>query len=294
MKLRSMLFVPADSESKLAKARASEADALILDLEDAVASGRKSIAREMAAQYLQETRAARSWKGFVRVNPIATEYYVHDLAQVVVPGLDGVVLPKADSVDDVLRLAACLDVLEARAGLLQGSVQIVVVATETAKAMLNLSSYARKVPRLAGITWGAEDLSAAIGAMSNREADGSLSHAYLMARSMALMVSAAAEVTPVDTLYANFRDSAGLELDCRESKKRGFSGRIAIHPDQVAIINTCYTPSAADVDQARAIVAAFLDQPEAGAIALDGKMYDRPHFLQAMRTVTQFDAATSV
>lgn len=287
MMLRSMLFVPADSERKLEKSVDSKADALILDLEDSVAESRRPQARAMAAEHLAATRAGRNWKGFVRINPLNSPDALKDLAAVVGDGLEGIVLPKADGAADVLRLSHYLDVLEVRAGIAPQSIKLVVVATETAAGVLNLASYAAKLPRLVGITWGAEDLSAVLGSISNREEDGELSHAYLMARSGALMASAAAEVPAIDTLYSDFRDAAGLERDCRNSRRRGFLGRIAIHPDQVDLINRCYSPSPEDVAFAHRIVAAFNEAQGTGVVGIDGKMYDRPHLVQAMKTLAQ-------
>lgn len=289
MKMRSLLFVPADSQSKLDRTAQSPADVLILDLEDSVAPSRKAAARELAAAHLQATHGQRSWQAFVRINPLSGSDALDDLAAIVTPGVDGVVLPKADGRADLDRLALYLDALETRAGMTPGSTRILVVATETAPAMLNLSSYTPGAARLAGLTWGAEDLSAAIGAITNREDDGELSHAYLMARSGCLFAAAAAGVPPIDTLYANFRDLAGLEADCRQSRRRGFVGRIAIHPDQVEAINRCYTPSEDEIALARAVVAAFEAEPDAGAVGIGGKMYDRPHLVQAMRTLNNLD-----
>ena len=285
MRMRSLLFVPADSDKKLDKARQSAADVLILDFEDAVAAPRKRVAREMAAAYLRETRGNRRWSAFVRINPLSEAGAMYDLAAVVGQGLDGIVLPKANGIEEVIRLGHCLDVLEARTGLPVGSTRILVVATETAPAMLNITGYTRSHPRLAGLTWGAEDLSAVLGASTNREANGELSHAYLMARSMCLMAAAAAGVAPIDTLFADFRDAAGLAADCAASRRRGFSGRIAIHPDQVEAINAGYSPSAEDLALAREVIAAFAAQPDAGTVGIAGRMYDRPHLVQAHRTL---------
>jgi citrate lyase subunit beta/citryl-CoA lyase len=211
-----------------------------------------------------------------------------DLAAVVVPGLAGIMLPKTHSAADILRLGHGLDALEARAGLAPGSVKIVPVATETAQAMLNMQSYAAlagSLSRLAGITWGAEDLSAAIGAVANRDEDGQWSPLYSLANSMCLCIAAAAAVPAIDTLHADFRDSAGLAAACRSSRRRGFRGRIAIHPDQVAVINEAYSPSAAELAHAQRIVDAFAAQPDAGTLSIDGVMIDRPHLTQALRTL---------
>lgn len=287
LKLRSMLFVPADSERKLAKSIECSADVLILDLEDAVAASRKTIARGLAAEFITAQAAKVSARLFVRINPLDTEFAMGDLAHVVVPGLAGIMLPKTYSAADVVRLGHGLDALEARAGMAPGSVRIVPVATETAAAMLNMRSFAGPVPRLAGVTWGAEDLSAAVGAVSNRDEDGSWSPLYVLAQSLCLCAATAAGVVPIDTLHADFRDAAGLAAACKASRRRGFRGRIAIHPDQVAVINDAYTPSAAEIAHAQRIVDAFAAEPDAGTLSLDGVMLDKPHLTQALRTLGQ-------
>ena len=291
MKLRSMLFVPADSERKLAKSVGNPADVLILDLEDSVAEARKVGARSTAAEFIAAHAATLSARLFVRINPFDTALAMGDLAAVVVPGLAGIMLPKTHRAVDIVRLGHCLDALEARAGIAAGSVKIVPVATETAQAMLNMQSFASpagssgSMPRLAGVTWGAEDLSSAIGAMSNREEDGSLSPLYHWANSLCLCAAAAAGVPAIDTLHADFRDHAGLAAACRASRRRGFRGRIAIHPGQVAIINEAYSPSATELAHAQRIVDAFTAQPDAGTLSLDGVMLDKPHLTQALRTL---------
>lgn len=285
MKLRSLLFVPADSERKLAKALESPADVLILDLEDAVAQARKGIARTMAAEFIATQAQRIAARIFVRINPLDTEMAMGDLAGVVAPGLAGVMLPKTRSAADIVRLGHGLDALEARAGVAAGTVRVVPVATETAPAMLMMQGYTESIARLAGVTWGAEDLSSAIGAVSNREEDGSWSPLYLLANSLCLCAAASAGVPAIDTLHADFRDAAGLAAACRASRRRGFRGRIAIHPDQVAVINEAYTPGAAELAHAQRIVDAFAAQPDAGTLSLDGVMLDRPHLTQALRTL---------
>ncbi|WP_114970539.1 HpcH/HpaI aldolase/citrate lyase family protein [Rhodoferax ferrireducens] len=285
MKLRSMLFVPADSERKLDKALGSPADALILDLEDAVASSRKIEARNAAASFIATQANSLQSRLFVRINPLDSGMAMEDLAAVVVPGLAGIMLPKTNSASDVIRLGYCLDALEARAGMVAGSVRIVPVATETAPAMLNMQSFAGPVSRLVGITWGAEDLSAAIGAISNREEDGTLSPLYSLANSMCLCAAAATGTAAIDTLYADFRDNAGLAASCRISRRRGFRGRIAIHPDQVVTINEAFSPSEVELVHARRIVDAFAAQPDVGTLSIDGVMVDKPHLTQALRTL---------
>lgn len=287
MKLRSMLFVPADSERKLAKGLGSPADALILDLEDAVAPSRKQGARQTAADFITAHAAGLSTQLFVRVNPFDSGLTMGDLAAVVVPGLAGIMLPKPDSAADLVRLGHCLDALEARAGLPAGGIAILPVATETAKSMLNMNSYAALAPvaRMAGVTWGAEDLSSAVGAMSNRDENGAYSPLYDFASSLCLCAAAAAGVPAIDTVHVDFRDDAGLKIACRASRRRGFRGRMAIHPDQVATINDAYSPTAAELAHAQRIVDAFAAQPDAGALSIDGAMVDMPHLTQARRTL---------
>jgi citrate lyase subunit beta/citryl-CoA lyase len=284
MKLRSMLFVPADSERKFAKAQASGADALILDLEDSVAPQNKASARAMV-QGMLAADAMRQWSFWVRVNPFDTGLTLDDLSAVVRPGLDGIMVPKANGAADIVRIGHYLDALETRGGMARGAVKIVVVATETASAMFNLGSYAPAHERLAGLTWGAEDLGAVVGSSVNKQADGDWTQPYRVVRSLCLFAAAAAEVAKIDTLYADFRDPAGLEASCIASQRDGFTGRIAIHPDQVETINRCFSPSPEDLAQAKRIVAAFDADPGIGTIGIDGKMYDIPHLKLARRIV---------
>ena len=284
--LRSLLFVPADSERKLAKATGNPADVLILDLEDAVAESRKIGARTTAAEFISAQAARLTAKLYVRINPLDTGLAQGDLATVVVTGLAGIVLPKTNGVDDIVQLGHYLDVLEARAGLEAGSVKIIPVATETAPAMLQMHGFVgTKVPRLAGVTWGAEDLSAAVGAVSNREENGQYSPLYDLAGSLCLLAAAAAAVPPLDTVFTDFKDSAGLAAASRASRRRGFRGRIAIHPDQVAIINEAYSATPAERAHAQRILDAFAADPTAGTLSIDGQMIDRPHLVQARRTL---------
>lgn len=284
MRLRSLLFVPADSERKFAKAQACGADGLILDLEDAVAPARKPAARE-TVQRILDVAEPRSWSCWVRVNALDTGLTLEDLSAVVRPGLDGIMVPKANGAADIVRIGHYLDALETRSGMVRGTVKIVVVATETATAMFNLGSYAPAHERLAGLTWGAEDLGAVIGSSTNKQPDGDWTQTYRVVRSMCLFAAAAAEVARIDTLYADFRDPAGLERSCRISQQDGFTGRIAIHPDQVETINRCFSPSAEDLEQARRVVAAFAADPGIGTVGIDGKMYDIPHLKLARAIV---------
>lgn len=286
MALRSMLFVPADSERKLHKGLHSAADALVLDLEDAVAPERKPVARTMAADFLAAHGGSAQAALYVRVNPLDSGMALHDLAAVVRPGLAGIMLPKTTGAHDIVRLAHYLDALEAAAGMPHGQVAIVPVATETPQALLNMQGFdTGPLPRLAGITWGAEDLSAAIGAISNRDADGSYSPLYVWAGALCLCAAASAGVPAIDTLYADFRDAQGLAASCSAARRRGYSGRIAIHPDQVEVINAAFSPSEQELAHARRVVDAFAQQPGAGTLSLEGVMYDMPHLKQARRTL---------
>ena len=284
MRLRSLLFVPGDSERKFAKARGCGADALILDLEDSVAPSRKPAARTIVGRLIED-QAARDWALFVRINALDTGLTLDDLCAVVKPGLDALLIPKANGAAEVDLIAHYLDALEAKAGLVPGSVKLAIVATETAKAMFALGSYAPAHPRLVGLTWGAEDLSAELGATENKETDGAWTFPYSIARAQCLFAASAAGVAPLDTLYVDFRDADGLERDCRRSRRDGFTGRIAIHPDQVATINRCYAPSEAEIAHARNIVAAFAAQPDAGTLGVDGRMVDIPHLKAAQKTL---------
>ena len=284
MRLRSLLFVPGDSERKFSKAKTSGADALILDLEDFVAPTQKHAARKIVEKLLDDP-SPRDWSFFVRVNALDTGLALDDLAAVVKPGLDGLLIPKANGADDIARFGHYLDALETKAGVPLGAVKMAVVATETAKAMFALGSYAPPNPRLVALTWGAEDLSAALGATDNKERDGTWTFPYQVARSQCLFAATAAEVAPIDTIHAAFRDLEGLERDCRRSRRDGFLGRLAIHPDQVGTINRCYAPSEAEIAHARRIVEAFAANPNAGTIGVDGKMVDIPHLKAARRTL---------
>ena len=285
MKFTALLFVPADSEKKFAKAMAMGADGLILDLEDSVAPQNKIAARETLAHWIDQSNAPRNWSFWVRVNALDTGLTEGDLEAVVRPGLDGIMLPKSNGGQDVARVAAMLDRLEKATGVDSGHVKIVVVATETAAAMFNLGSYAPAHPRLAALTWGAEDLSSVVGATANKEADGNWTSVYQMVRAQCLLAATNAGVPALDTLYTDFRDPQGLEASCRVSRRDGFLGRLAIHPDQVGTIQRAFMPSEQDVALARRVVQAFTDNPGLGTIGIDGKMYDIPHFKLAKRVL---------
>ena len=287
--LRSLLFIPADSEKKLSKAPACGADAVILDLEDAVAEANKPAARAMAAQFLaQHPPGARPCEVWIRVNPFDTGLTLADLAAVVPGAPDGIIQPKTDGPDDVRRLSHYLDALEAAHGLAPGSIRIIPVATETPLGALALGDFAKvPLPRLAGLTWGAEDLSTALNASTNRARDGQWADAYRLVRSLCLIAGHAAGVPVYDTLHADFRDEAGLAESSRAARGEGFAGRLAIHPAQVAPINAAFAPSAEELAHARAVLAAFAANPDAGTVGLNGKMLDVPHRKQAKRIVAE-------
>jgi len=278
---RAFLFVPADSERKLARAAESGADALILDLEDSVATDRKPLARAMAADWLAARGAARP-EAWVRINALESGLAMADLAAVVRARPDGIVLPKCSGPSALWSLDAALSALEAREGLADRCIVVMPIATETPASLFALGAYARS-PRLAALTWGGEDLAAAVGAKANRTADGSWDELYRLARCLTLAGAAAAEVPAIDTVYADFRNETGFAADCAEARRMGFAGRLAIHPSQVPIILAAFAPTAEERAWAEEVVAAFSENPGAGVVSLHGKMVDRPHLLQARR-----------
>jgi len=288
MIIRSWLFVPGDSERKLEKGRENEADALILDLEDAVSNDRQDIAREMVREYLKANSDRSRQQLWVRINPLDTDLALPDLAAVMPGAPDGICLPKVYSAEEVNTLCNYLSALEAREGLDLGSTKILCVATETAASLLTFHTYLEGVSeRLVGMTWGAEDLSAALGAMDNMNPNsGEYDDPYLMAKSFCLAACRAVDVQPVGVVYVNFRDDAGLETECLRDRKAGFIGKIAIHPAQPPIINRAFTPSDAEVDYAQRVVDVFEQNPGLGTVGLDGKMLDMPHLKQARNVLS--------
>lgn len=267
MRLRSLLFVPGDRPERFAKAAASGADAVILDLEDSVAASARPAAREAVAQWLREPATVTR---FVRVNPLGTAELGADLAAA--READGVMLPKAERADDVATLVAAMG---------ERAMPVLPVATETPLAVFGLGSYRAVADRLAGLTWGAEDLPAAIGAVSSREPDGRFTPPYEMVRSLALMGAHAAGVPAIETVYPDIKDIDGLAGYAARGARDGFTGMMAIHPAQVATINAAFSPTAEALAEARRIVAAFAAHPGAGALQLDGRMIDAPHLKQA-------------
>jgi citrate lyase subunit beta / citryl-CoA lyase len=283
--MRSLLFVPADSERKLDRSRQSGADALILDLEDSVVPGNRASARQRARAFLASS-GSTGFRRYVRINPLASGVALDDLIAVVPERPDGVLLPKCLP-EDVRTLDHYLSALEAASGLPPGAVQIIAIATETPAAMLALANHAHggygdSSPRLKGITWGAEDLSAAIGGQNRRE-DGIYDDVYRMARSLCLLVAAAAEAAPIDTIYTDFRDEEGLAAECAAARRSGFTAKMAIHPAQIPVINEAFSVTEEEHIWAHKVMAAFAANPDAGTLALDGKMVDRPHLTLARR-----------
>ncbi|MEA1016066.1 CoA ester lyase [Sphingosinicella sp. LY1275] len=273
MRLRSLLFVPGDRPDRMEKALGCGADALILDLEDAVAPAAKPEARRAVAAFVAAHPTASLW---VRINPLDGPEAEKDLQAILGARPDGIVLPKAEGGASVTELAQRLT----RAG--NATAQILAIATETPAAMFQLGTYGG-TKRLAGLTWGAEDLPAAIGAATSREEDGRYTAPYELARSLCLFGAAAAGVAPIETVFPAFRDLDGLAAYAARARRDGFTGMMAIHPNQVPVINAAFTPSEAEVAHARAVVAAFAAHPGAGALSLDGRMIDRPHLVQAQR-----------
>jgi citrate lyase subunit beta/citryl-CoA lyase len=282
--MRSFLFVPADSDRKLARGPESGAAALILDLEDSVALDRKPVAREMTAAWLRARSATpRAW---VRVNAFDTGLTMADLAAIVAARPDGIVLPKCESAADLARLDAALSALEAREGLPDRSIPVMPLVTETPAAMFALGGYAG-APRLAALTWGGEDLAAGLGARTNRLPDGTWDEPYRLARALTLMAAGAAGVPAIDTIYADVRDLDGLRAECEAGRRMGFVGRMAIHPAQVAVIEEAYAPTEEERAWAERVIAAFAAQSGAGVISLDGRMVDKPHLVQARRLLAK-------
>jgi citrate lyase subunit beta/citryl-CoA lyase len=288
--LRSWLFVPGDSEKKLARAATAGADALLLDLEDSVAPVRKTEARAIVAACLRQRTDRSASQLWVRINALDTAEALADLAAIVAARPDGIMLPKAAGPGDVVRAGHYLDALETREGISVGATLILPVATETARAPFALGDYAKvPLPRLAGLTWGAEDLSAALGASTNKDG-GDWAFTYRLVRSLCLMAARAAGVAPIETLHADFRDAAGLKARAVAARRDGFTGMMAIHPDQVAIINESFLPTEDEVAFARRVVAAFEADPGVGTVGIDGKMIDIPHLVQA-RQILALDEA---
>lgn len=290
MAARSWLFIPGDSEKKLSKAVGTGADALILDLEDSVTPDNKPAARAMVCDWLKAQRkpitAGKQQGRWVRINALDSRMWRDDLLAVLPGAPDGIMLPKSAGPESVQQLAAELYELEQRNGIQSGTTKILPLVSETAAAAITIPSYASaSLPRLAGLTWGAEDLSAAIGATRKRDKSGAWTDAFRYARMQTLLTAHAKGVMAIDTLHADFADLKGLKKAAEEARADGFSGMLAIHPAQVEVINAAFTPSEEELAEARAIVDAFAANPGAGALQIDRRMIDRPHLMLAKRVL---------
>jgi citrate lyase subunit beta/citryl-CoA lyase len=285
--MRSLLFVPGDSEKKLEKSLGSGADILLLDLEDSVAAANKPAARAITAGFIAAHRGRTAARFYVRVNDLSTGETEADLAAVMKAAPDGIMLPISNSGRDVVQLAASLRVHEAENGIADGATAILPLITETAIGTLSAATYGDVGPRLVGVTWGAEDLAAAVGASTSRRPDGSYTDVFRFARAVTILAASSAGVAAIDTVFPNFRDMDAFRRDCEEGERDGFTGRMAIHPAQVPVINEVFTPSPEAVTHAREVVAAFAQAGDAGVVAIGGKMYDRPHLRQAQRLIAR-------
>lgn len=279
--MRSMLFVPGDRPERFTKAAASGADAVIVDLEDAVLPERRPYARVEVVQWLAS--AARAVPVWVRINAVETDDALADLAAVIEGRPDGIVLPKARDGADVHRVDHWLEVLEARLGQPRGGIGLLPLITESAGALLKAASFTALPPRVAGLTWGAEDLAADVGALGNKASDGEFELTYAMARSFCLLAAAAAGVPAFDTVDTEIRDAGAVERRARNSRRQGFVGRLAIHPAQVAPIHAAFSPTEDELRWAERVLAAFAAAPGVGAVAFEGGMLDKPHIRQAER-----------
>lgn len=288
--MRSLLFVPGDSERKLEKAFSAGADVVIVDLEDSVSRENKPLARRLAQDVIRAQRGGGPLI-YVRINDLSTGLADDDLAAVVPARPHGIMLPKSQGGADVQHLATKLRVAEIENGLPDGGIRIIPIVTETGLGTLSTATYPNCSPRLAGLTWGAEDLSAAVGARTARDEHGRYTDVFRYARAVTILAASAVEVPAIDTVFINFRDLDGLRADCLEAERDGFTAKLAIHPAQVPVINEAFTPSAESVAHAGAVVAAFAAAGNPGVVGIDGQMYDIPHLKRAERLLARARAA---
>jgi citrate lyase subunit beta/citryl-CoA lyase len=289
--MRSLLFVPADGGKKLDKAMVSGAHAVIIDLEDSVTVDRKPEARKLALAFLKEAgKTKQRPRLFVRVNGLETGMIDDDLDAVVPGAPDGILFPKAEGGPTVTHVDAKLTAREAIADLAEGHVKILAQNVESSAGFFAAGTYRGSSKRLIGVTWGPEDLSAELGAEANRDATGRLTEPYRLARSVCLFSAAAAKTAAIETVFVDFRNEEGLHKDTEDAKRDGFVGRLAIHPAQVPIINAVFEPSPEQIAHAKKVVAAFAAQPGAGAVGIDGKMFDRPHLVRAQALLASVKA----
>ena len=285
--MRSLLFVPGDSEKKLEKAFGSAADVVIVDLEDSVAPQNKETARTLAAEFIRANRQNTKAALYVRVNDLESGRTESDLGALMAVAPDGIMLPKSNSGADVQRLSARLRVHEAEHGIADGSTKIIPLVSETPLGVLNAATYHDASPRIAGLTWGAEDLSAAIGARTSRDQEGRYTDVFRLARSLTLLGAASASVAAIDTVFVNFRDEKGFRRECLDAERDGFTAKLAIHPAQIEVINEVFTPSPEAIVHAVAVVEAFAAAGNPGVVAIDGQMYDIPHLRRAERLLAR-------
>lgn len=288
LKMRSWLFAPGDSERKMAKAMAGEADIVLFDLEDAVAADNKPMARILVHDTLKGASEAERARLWVRINPLDGPYALQDLAAIMPGAPGGIMLPKAGCRADMETLSHYLTALEAAHGLEIGRTPVIMLLTETAGSMFHAGDFAG-LPRLAAMSWGAEDLAASLGASSNTNADGSYAFTFELARSLCLLGAVNAGVPPIETIQGDYRDLEGLKTRAEKVRRGGYRGMLAIHPDQVPIINAAFTPSEAEIAEAREIAALFAANPTAGTIGHKGEMLDRPHLTRALQVLALAD-----
>ena len=289
--MRSLLFVPGDSEKKLERGFASGADVVIVDLEDSVAPDNKAHARAVAADFIAAKRNETHAAIYVRINNLSTGLTDDDLRAIIPVVPDGIMLPKSNSGADVQHLSTKLRVHEAKNGLPDGAIRIIPIITETAVSVLATGTYVGASARVVGLTWGAEDLSTAIGARTARDSEGRYTDVFRIARAMTVLGAAAANVAAIDTVFVNFRDNEGLRAECLDTEREGFTAKMAIHPDQVVVINDAFTPTAEAVARATSILTAFEEAGNPGVVSINDKIYDRPHLKLAQRLLARARAA---
>lgn len=286
--MRSLLFVPGNDERKLGKSLDTDADCLLIDLEDSVAARAKPDARVTTAAFVAENLGRkRRPRLYVRINSLDTRFWEDDLATVMEARPEGLLLPKASGGEEVGQLSIALDLAEARAGIQTGTTSLIVLTTEVPNALLQMTSFINASRRTEALTWGAEDLSAVIGSRSTRDEEGNWTSPYRLARDLCLITAAAAGVSALDTVFTNYRDLKGLETEAVAAARDGFSGKMAIHPAQVPVINQAFTPSAEEVARAKRIVEAFSQHSDVGVVGLDNEMLDRPHLRRAERVLAR-------
>lgn len=282
--LRSLLFAPGDSEKKMLKASGIRADCVILDLEDSVAESRKPIAREMVRDFLN-SKDNSNVAFYVRVNPLDSGLILNDLATVIPAKPDGIVFPKSNGVDDVITVSNYMDILEVEHGIERGSISMLPLISETAVAIFTMGEYVKSPERVSSLTWGAEDLGAAVGASANTLPNKDWTAPYQMTRALCLFAAHAARVQAIDTVMADFKDLSQLKKVCDDARRDGFTGKICIHPAQVDVINGAFSPSDEELSHAQAVVQAFESNPDAGTLQINGKMIDKPHLVLAERVI---------